>query len=200
MARSKFRSQNIQNTPGPEHFWKFRCRKSARRCGAKHISKLKYLKDSMFGYLFPERPGLIYLCQRPVDTWMDKPLDCPSDFRFKQLLCEKLLELGASYVLPKVEGERLNVGQFKCSSLLMQAALVSLGVTHLYIGHFGATIPYHPEILSSEADQLTALDLAVTDHYPGVPLVGIYIGESSGISRAELGWDTPDLKLRVQHL
>ena len=136
----------------------------------------------------------------PVDTWMGKPLDCPSDFRFKQLLCEKLLELGASYALPKVEGESLNVGQFKCSSLLMQAALASLGVTHLHIGHFEATTPYYPEILSSEADQLTALDLAVTDRYPGVPLAGIYIGESRGISRAELGWDTPDLKLRVHPL
>ena len=39
VARSTFRSQNVQNTPGPDHFWKLRCRKSARRCGAKHISK-----------------------------------------------------------------------------------------------------------------------------------------------------------------
>ena len=38
-ARSTFRSQNVQNTPGPDHFWKLRCRKSARRCGAKHICK-----------------------------------------------------------------------------------------------------------------------------------------------------------------
>ena len=29
-ARSTFRSQNVQNTPGPDHFWKLRCRKSAR--------------------------------------------------------------------------------------------------------------------------------------------------------------------------
>ena len=33
VARSTFRSQNVQNTPGPDHFWKLRCRKSARRCG-----------------------------------------------------------------------------------------------------------------------------------------------------------------------
>ena len=39
VARSTFRSQKLQNTPGPDHFWKLRCRKSARRCGAKHISK-----------------------------------------------------------------------------------------------------------------------------------------------------------------
>ena len=41
VARSTFWSQNVQNTPGPDHFWKSRCRKSARRCGAKHILKSK---------------------------------------------------------------------------------------------------------------------------------------------------------------
>jgi len=30
------------------HFWKLRCRKSARRCGAKHISKSKCTKHYMF--------------------------------------------------------------------------------------------------------------------------------------------------------
>ena len=44
VARSTFRSQNVQNTPAPDHFWKLRCRKSARRCGAKHISKSKCTK------------------------------------------------------------------------------------------------------------------------------------------------------------
>ena len=38
VARSTFPSQNVQNTPAPHHFSKLRCRKSARRCGAKHIS------------------------------------------------------------------------------------------------------------------------------------------------------------------
>ena len=41
VARSTFPSQNVQNTSGPDHFWKLRCRKSARRCGAKHFSKSK---------------------------------------------------------------------------------------------------------------------------------------------------------------
>ena len=41
VARSTFRSQNAQNTPFSDHFWKLRCLKSARRCGAKHISKSK---------------------------------------------------------------------------------------------------------------------------------------------------------------
>ena len=50
-ARSTFPSQNSQNTPCSDHFWKLRCRKSARRCGAKHISKLKVEKTSGFGAL-----------------------------------------------------------------------------------------------------------------------------------------------------
>ena len=51
VARSTFWSQNAQNTPGPDHFWKLRCRKSARRCGAKHISKSKCTKHTSFGPL-----------------------------------------------------------------------------------------------------------------------------------------------------
>ena len=51
MARSTFRSQNVQSTPAPDHFWKLRCRKSARRCGAKHISKSKCTKHHMFAPL-----------------------------------------------------------------------------------------------------------------------------------------------------
>ena len=41
VARSTFASQNVQSTPLSDHFWKLRCRKSARHCGAKHICKSK---------------------------------------------------------------------------------------------------------------------------------------------------------------
>ena len=51
VARSTFRSQNVQNTPFSDHFWKLRCRKSARRCGAKHISKSKCAKHTIVGAL-----------------------------------------------------------------------------------------------------------------------------------------------------
>ena len=51
VARSTFASQNVQNTPGADHFWQLRCRKSARRCGAKHISKWKCTKYHMFAPL-----------------------------------------------------------------------------------------------------------------------------------------------------
>ena len=51
VARSTFRSQNAQNTPFSDNFWWFRCRKSARRCGAKHISKSKCTKHTILGQL-----------------------------------------------------------------------------------------------------------------------------------------------------
>ena len=50
VARSTFRSENVQSTPWSDHCWKLR-RKSARRCGAKHISKWKCTKHTMFGPL-----------------------------------------------------------------------------------------------------------------------------------------------------
>ena len=51
VARSTCPSQNLQSTPGSDHFWKLRCRKSARRCGAKHISKSKCTKHARVGPL-----------------------------------------------------------------------------------------------------------------------------------------------------
>ena len=51
VARSTFRSQNVKNTPCSDHFWKLRCRKSARRCGAKHILKSKCTKHTILGPL-----------------------------------------------------------------------------------------------------------------------------------------------------
>ena len=51
VCRCIFLSQNVQNTPRSEHFSKLRCSKSARRCGAKHISKSKCTKHASLGAL-----------------------------------------------------------------------------------------------------------------------------------------------------
>ena len=51
VAQSTFPSQNVQNTPFSANFWKLRCRKSARRCVAKHISKSKCTKHTILGPL-----------------------------------------------------------------------------------------------------------------------------------------------------
>ena len=44
MRTCGFPSQNVQSTTRTDHFWKLRCQTSARRCGAKHISKSKCAK------------------------------------------------------------------------------------------------------------------------------------------------------------
>ena len=51
VVRSTFPSQNVQNTSASDHFWKLRCQKSERRCGAKHISKSKCTKHLRSGPL-----------------------------------------------------------------------------------------------------------------------------------------------------
>ena len=58
VARSTFRSQNVQNTSVSDNRWKLRCRKSARRCGAKHIAKSKCTKHHMFAPLLEVRMSL----------------------------------------------------------------------------------------------------------------------------------------------
>ena len=58
VARSTFRSQHVKNTRGSEHFWTLRCRKSARRCGAKHISMSKVQKTEGYGALLDVQMSL----------------------------------------------------------------------------------------------------------------------------------------------
>ena len=52
VAQSTLPSQNVQSTPTSNHFWKLRCRKRGRCCGAKHVSKSKCAKHTRFGPLF----------------------------------------------------------------------------------------------------------------------------------------------------
>ena len=66
VARSTFRSQNVQNTPVSEHFWKLRCRKSVRRCGAKHISKSKGTKHIRSGPLLE-----VKMSKKCMPLWRD---------------------------------------------------------------------------------------------------------------------------------
>ena len=39
VAKSTFGSENVKKLTIRDHFWQFRCRKIARRCGEKHIRK-----------------------------------------------------------------------------------------------------------------------------------------------------------------
>ena len=69
-ARSTFRSQNVQNTPGSDHFWKLRCRKSARRSGAKHISKSKCTKHTTFRLVLE-----VEMLKKRTPLWREAPFE-----------------------------------------------------------------------------------------------------------------------------
>ena len=66
VARSTFPSQNVQNTPASDHFWQLRCRNSARRCGAKHISKSKCTKHTIVGPLLE-----VQMSKKCTPLWRD---------------------------------------------------------------------------------------------------------------------------------
>ena len=85
-ARSTFRSQNVQNTPASEHFWTLRCRKSARPCGAKDISKSKCTTHLMFGPLLEvemSKKCTPLWCEPHFEVKMYKAPQLPSTFRIE---------------------------------------------------------------------------------------------------------------------
>ena len=51
VVRNTFLNEKAKNTLRSDRFWNLRCRKSARRCGAKHISKVKCIKHTRVGLL-----------------------------------------------------------------------------------------------------------------------------------------------------
>ena len=52
VAKSTFPSENVQNTSAPDRFLQCWCRKIARRCGEKRVSKSKSTKHLMVGPLY----------------------------------------------------------------------------------------------------------------------------------------------------
>ena len=66
VARSRFPSQNVQNTPVSDHFWKLRCQKNERRCGAKLISNSKCTKHTSFGPLL-----LVEMSKKCTPLWRE---------------------------------------------------------------------------------------------------------------------------------
>ena len=70
VARSTFPNQNVQNTPAPDRVWQLRCRKSARRCGAKHISKSKCTKHTTFVPLLE-----VQMSKKCTPLWREAPFE-----------------------------------------------------------------------------------------------------------------------------
>ena len=65
-ARSTCQSEKGKSTSHPEHFWKLRCRKSARRCGVKHVSKSKCTKHTNLGPLLE-----VVMLKRSTPLWRE---------------------------------------------------------------------------------------------------------------------------------
>ena len=87
VARSTFWSQNVQNTPFSDHFWKFRCRKSARRCGAKHILKSKCTKHLSVGRLLE-----VQMSKKCTPLWREAHFQVKSVNHFWKFRCRKSVE------------------------------------------------------------------------------------------------------------
>ena len=49
VARSTFPSQNVQNTPGSDHFWRFRCCFAGQARGILHLAKSEQFPKTMGG-------------------------------------------------------------------------------------------------------------------------------------------------------
>ena len=90
VARSTFRSENVQSTPGADHFWQLRCRKSARRCGAKHMSKWKCTKHTILGPLLE-----VEMSKKCTPLWREAHLEVKmlkntrGSYHFWKLRCRK---------------------------------------------------------------------------------------------------------------
>ena len=69
---STFSKSNVESIPVSEHLWKLRCWKSARCCGAKHISKSKVLKTAGLGPRLDVQISFRVACARdsaPCQMW-----------------------------------------------------------------------------------------------------------------------------------
>ena len=132
MARSRFRSQNVQSTPGSDHFWKLRCRKSARRCGAKQISKSKCTKHLVLGALLE-----VEMPKKCTPLWREARLEVkmhktPGALdHFWKLRCRKSARrCGAKHIFKSKCTKHLSVGRLlevemwkKCTPLWREACL-----------------------------------------------------------------------------
>ena len=50
VARSTFRSQNVQNTPCSDHFWRFRCRFAWQAQGIVHLVKSEEKRECFVAF------------------------------------------------------------------------------------------------------------------------------------------------------
>ena len=135
VARSTFASQNAQNTTLSEPFWKFRCSKMARGCGAKHICKSKCRKHHIVGAILEVpmfKNGTRLWCEAHLQVKMQKTPHCRSHFGSSDVQkCSKMARgCGAKHIFKSKCGKTDGYGPLfgglmskKCTPLWSEAHL-----------------------------------------------------------------------------
>ena len=129
VARNAFRSQNVKNTRGSDHFWKLRCQKSARRCGAKHISKSKCTKHTILGPLLE-----VEMSKKCTPLWREAHFDVKM---LKTLAFGPLLEVRMSKkCMPLWREGHFEVKMFKTLGLRTTFGGSDVASLHYTTGHY----------------------------------------------------------------
>ena len=130
MARSTFRSQNVQNTSASDHFWKLRCRKSARRCGAKHILKSKCTKHTRSGPLLE-----VEMSKKRTPLWREA--------HFEVKMC-KTLGVRTTFGGSDVASLRFGSLHYTIHSTTLQYSTLHYTTLQLQLQNYTTTLHYTP--------------------------------------------------------
>ena len=142
VARSTFPSQNVQSTPGSEQFWKLRCRKSVRRCGAKHISKSKVQETAGYGALLDVQMSFRVAGARDCEPCQSK---------------KNVKVLSQFQLQPPLHNTTLHYTTFHCTTLQLQ---LQLHYTTLITPHYSTL-----HFTSRHCTQLHYTTTTTTLHY-----------------------------------
>ena len=132
VARSAFPSQNVQSTPLSDHFWKLSCGKSARRCGAKHISKSKCTKHHMFAPLLEVR-----MLKKCTSLW------CEAHVEVKMYKAPHVHATFGGSDVEKVHGAK-QISKSKCTKHHMFAPLLEVRMSLRFTTLHYITLHYTP--------------------------------------------------------
>ena len=152
VARSAFPSQNAQSTPLSDHFWKLSCGKSARRCGAKHISKSKCTKHHMFAPLLEVR-----MLKKCTSLW------CEAHVEVKMYKAPHVRATFGGSDVEKVHGAK-QISKSKCTKHSMFAPLLEVRMSLRFTTlHY---ITLHYTTLRSTTLHSTTLQLQLHNYTP----------------------------------
>ena len=146
VARSTFVSKKGKSTSRSDRFWKLSCRKSARRCGAKHISKSKCTKHTRSGPLLE-----VQLSKKCTPLWRE------AHFQVKMYKARGVWTTFGSWDVEKVQAvvARSTFPSQKCQKLRGSGHFLTLYTTLDYTTyttlHYITLDPLHPYNMTATA-------------------------------------------------